>query len=72
MPRRAWVLSAIWIAIVIAGSPFIIELLDGAGLGFQLPGLSVTQSEILVMALVAFTPPVMAGIIRTSQKSGRS
>jgi hypothetical protein len=71
MSRRFWMLSAIWIAIVIAASPLFIELLDGAGLGFQLPGLTVTQSEILVMALVAFTPALVAGYRARPRRQGR-
>jgi hypothetical protein len=60
MTRRFWVVSAVWILVMVATSPLLIEVLDDAGLGFSVPGLSVTASEILLVGVLAAIPPLIA------------
>jgi len=59
MVRRFRVLSAVWILLVVATAPLLIEILDDAGLGVSVPWLSVTGSEILLIGLLAAAPPLI-------------
>jgi hypothetical protein len=59
MTRRFWVLTVVWILAIVAIAPVLIEVLDDAGLGFRVPGLSVTGSEILLAGLLAAAPPLI-------------
>jgi hypothetical protein len=53
MPRRFWILAAVWTVLVVASSPLLIEILDGAGWTVVLPGLSASLSEaVMVLAIV--------------------
>lgn len=59
MTRRFWVLTVVWILAIVATAPVLIEVLDDAGLGLRVPGLSVTGSEILLAGLLAAAPPLI-------------
>jgi hypothetical protein len=63
MRRRFWVVTAVWIIAVVAAAPFLIEILDQAGLGVVFPGLSVTGSEILLIGLLAVVPPLIGAFV---------
>jgi hypothetical protein len=55
-----WIGSVVWIVAVAASAPLLIEAADQRGVALLVPGLSVTASEILFGALVAFGPPLAA------------
>jgi hypothetical protein len=58
MMKRFWIISLAWIIAVAASAPLLIEAADRRGIGLALPGIPVTLSEVLVGAIIAFTPPL--------------
>jgi hypothetical protein len=71
MTRRFWLVSAVWFLAIVGTAPLLIEVLDDAGLGIGVPGLSVTGGEILLIALLAIAPPAIAAFI-VRRRSGSS
>jgi hypothetical protein len=56
---RFWILAAAWLLAVAVATPAMIEMADRRGIGLQIPGLSVTASEIVVAAATAVVPIVI-------------
>lgn len=63
MTRRFWTLSAVWIVVIVAAAPLLIETLDDAGFGIRIPGLPVTGGEIVLIGLLAAAPPLVTAYI---------
>ena len=63
MTRRFWTITGAWILGIAAAALLIIEMLDDVGLGFRIPGLSVTGGEIALLGLLAGVPPLIAALI---------
>lgn len=63
MTRRFWTLSAVWIVVIVAAAPLLIETLDDVGFGIRIPGLPVTGGEIVLIGLLAAAPPLVTAYI---------
>ena len=69
--KRFWITSVLWIALVAAAVPFVVEAADRRGLGLVFPNLSVTASEVLIAALLAVGPPLAAFLwLRRKRRAG--
>jgi hypothetical protein len=64
-------LTALWTVLIVAAAPLIFEVLDDAGLGISIVGLSVTGGEMLFVALLALVPPLTAALLRNRTKRSR-
>jgi hypothetical protein len=62
MSKPFWILAAAWSLAIVASTPVTIEWLDRRGLGFTVPGLSATSSEIVFAVLAALLPPVAVAV----------
>ena len=72
MSKPFWILAAAWSLTVVASTPVTIEWLDRRGLGFAVPGLSATSSEIVFAALAALLPPVAVGVWLARSRGARA
>jgi hypothetical protein len=57
-------IAAMWMLMAALVGPFLVELLDDAGYGAVIPGLSVTASEVVYIGGLALCGPIVQLLMR--------